>query len=393
MKKTIKSADIKVGDLIELNQNNRIPADMVVLKSQDENGSLFIRTDQLDGETDWKLRKAIPTTQKFEYEYLHQASGYLIVDPPSKQIYDFQGIFKFFNENHQQIKESLCLENTMWANTILASKKVIGIVIFTGKETRAQMNSSLPRSKVGVLDLEINKLNIILFIVMMFSSFLLVVLKGFSPNILNNFIVFFRFIVLLCAIIPISLRVNHDISKAVNSLFINDNEHIPETIVRNSTIPEELGRIEFVFSDKTGTLTKNEMIFKKLVTETDEYSSENMQDLGFLLVDECNTTKAPLYDLYLLYEKGGVDFTKKIRRNKNKVVRDAITSMALCNNVTPTHDENNNIVYQASSPDEVALVQIANGLKMRLSVRTEKEITILNAADKEETYEILAVLK
>ena len=95
VKTQIRSADIKVGDLIELHQNNRIPADMVVLKSMEENGSLFIRTDQLDGETDWKLRKSIPYTQKFEFEHLTQAKGYLIIDPPSKQIYEFTGFFNF----------------------------------------------------------------------------------------------------------------------------------------------------------------------------------------------------------------------------------------------------------------------------------------------------------
>ena len=95
-KKIIKSSEIKVGDLIELNQNNRIPADMVVLKSSDENGSLFIRTDQLDGETDWKLRKAIPATQKYQFEYLTEANGYFIIDPPSQKIYDFMGKYNFF---------------------------------------------------------------------------------------------------------------------------------------------------------------------------------------------------------------------------------------------------------------------------------------------------------
>ena len=300
------------------------------------------------------------------------------------------GVFKFFNENNRKIIESLSLENTLWANTVLASKKVVGIVILTGKETRAQMNSSLPRSKVGILDEEINSLNMILFIVMLLAALLMVCLKGVYPNKVNFYFSLIKFIVLFCAIIPISLRVNHDISKAANSYFINNNKVIPETLVRNSTIPEELGRIEYVLSDKTGTLTKNDMIFKKLVTETDEYSESELHDLGELLKDECRDSKAPLYDLYVLSQKGGVDFSKKIRRNKNKVVRDTITCMALCNNVTPTYDENNKLDYQAASPDEVALVQIAKGLNMRLTQRKEKEITIMNAADIEEKYEILA---
>ena len=67
--------------------------------------------------------------------------------------------------------------------------------------------------------------------------------------------------------IPISLRVNLDFAKAIFSYRINHDKDIAGTIARNSSIPEELGRIDYLLSDKTGTLTKNEMIFKKLSLE------------------------------------------------------------------------------------------------------------------------------
>ncbi len=53
----------QVGDIILLHKNQRVPADMVLLWTSEPNGSCFIRTDQLDGETDWKLRTAVPVTQ------------------------------------------------------------------------------------------------------------------------------------------------------------------------------------------------------------------------------------------------------------------------------------------------------------------------------------------
>jgi phospholipid-translocating ATPase len=53
---------MKVGDIIKVHQNERIPADMILLYTTEKGGSIFIRTDQLDGETDWKLRKAIALT-------------------------------------------------------------------------------------------------------------------------------------------------------------------------------------------------------------------------------------------------------------------------------------------------------------------------------------------
>ena len=83
---------------------------------------------------------------------------------------------------------------------------------------------------------------------------------------------------------------------------------------------------------------------------------------------------------------------KKLRRQRNKIIRDIITSMVLCNNVTPIKDDKNpdTITYQASSPDEVALVKFAETLKMRLLARSDKEIIIKDSADHLEEFEILA---
>lgn len=93
----ILSENIKVGDIIKVNQNERIPADMVLLyTTEHETANIFIRTDQLDGETDWKLRKAISYTQ-FEYQYNHQLcnleKSYIMSEPPSVLIYNFKGKF------------------------------------------------------------------------------------------------------------------------------------------------------------------------------------------------------------------------------------------------------------------------------------------------------------
>lgn len=61
--KSVPSSSIRVGDLILLEKNQRVPADLVLLRTSDSSGTCFIRTDQLDGETDWKLRAAVPTCQ------------------------------------------------------------------------------------------------------------------------------------------------------------------------------------------------------------------------------------------------------------------------------------------------------------------------------------------
>ena len=90
----IASKDIKTGDIIQLDKNERVPADMVFLHTSDKSKTIFLRTDQLDGETDWKLRKPVATTQELnDVRKLINEDYSLVVDPPTKHIYQFKGVF------------------------------------------------------------------------------------------------------------------------------------------------------------------------------------------------------------------------------------------------------------------------------------------------------------
>lgn len=401
------ASQLQIGDIIELKKDSRVPADIIVLKTfnEAEDNQAFIRTDQLDGETDWKLRKAPGVTQAMNEIQFFTSEAFAEYEPPSKLIYNFQGVIQCKTEEGEK-KEALNLENTMWASTVVASKKVIGIVIYTGKETRAKMNSSSPKVKIGILDNEINRLNIYLFVITFIVAFIIASAKGFQNKFIFNFI---KYIILFCAIIPISLRVNLDVSKTYFSVIINRDKDIPGTIARNSTIPEELGRISYVFSDKTGTLTKNEMIFKIIAMETEIFAEDKFEDLKAIVLDECKDYDAPLLDLVKSESSGSEDIEsstisisssqstevkkkKRIHRHRSKLIRDTITAMCLCNNVTPVADDNdpNKMTYQASSPDEVALVKFAVTLNMRLVGRTDKEIKLTDAADNTEEFEVLA---
>jgi phospholipid-translocating ATPase len=62
--RSVPSSSIRVGDLVLLEKDQRVPADMILLHTSEGSGTCFIRTDQLDGETDWKLRVAVPECQK-----------------------------------------------------------------------------------------------------------------------------------------------------------------------------------------------------------------------------------------------------------------------------------------------------------------------------------------
>lgn len=191
--------------------------------------------------------------------------GLIVANPPNDLIYDFKGYFQQGRDSVNAQREALSLENTLWSNTVLASSGyILGQVLYTGKETRTKMNARDPTTKFGKLDLELNRLSKLLFVFMIILSFGIVALDEFRGNWL---IKFFRFILLLCSIIPISLRVNLDMAKVYYSVCIYKDTEIEGTIPRNSTIPEELGRIQYLLTDKTGTLTKNDMVFKKVAME------------------------------------------------------------------------------------------------------------------------------
>ena len=400
--KKIYSKQIQIGDLIEIKKGQRVPADILVIKTYDKN--IYIKTDQLDGETDWKLRKPIPYFQNLRLENddnleeIFLSDCHFIIEPPSKKIYDFSGLLEVNSNTHQIlnqqniIKQPLNCDNTIWMNSILASKKIIGLVIYTGKETRAEMNSSLPKNKVGELDKEVNYFSKFLFCLMLLLALVILFIRGFAKKFKNNIIIYCRFVVLLCSIIPISLKINLDIAKSFNSYRISNDERIEGAIARNSMIPEELGRIDYIFTDKTGTLTRNEMLFKKLSTEIGTFSEENKEDLKLILNDECSLYKYPCGDLINNKDPSIYNTNKRIRRNRNKIIRDAITALCLCNNVTPIYNANSDEYdYQASSPDEIALVKFASELNMQLKYRDDTDITLQDSNNYEEKFKILAL--
>jgi phospholipid-translocating ATPase len=158
------------------------------------------------------------------------------------------------------------------------------------------MNNKNPTTKVGKLDIEINRISKFLFLFMVMLSFGIVALSDFKGNWLLNF---FRFVLLLSAIIPISLRVNLDLGKVYYCFDIYNDKEIPGTIPRNSTIPEELGRVQFLLTDKTGTLTQNDMIFKKLNMEDAAFDVDSMPDLKNLYIEECQAkpNNGPMSDI------------------------------------------------------------------------------------------------
>lgn len=319
MEMTKKSRDLKVGDVLKFRKNQRLPADVVILKSvsndlssehgrqveepvpgpsadhlnspgfaQEFSGTdapsasdTFIRTDQLDGETDWKLRLPSLLSQALPLKDLTRLK--ITASSPDKRVNEFFGTIElgpptgFYDAhvdkstgsaNNSEAQDSasqhansapLTIDNTAWANTVLASNTVTyAAIIYTGSQTRAALSTSPSRSKVGLLEYEINNLTKILCALTFALSIVLVALEGFEPtNDKEWYVAIMIYLILFSTIIPMSLRVNLDMAKSVYGRFIQRDKDIPGTLVRTSTIPEDLGRIEYLLSDKTGTLTQN----------------------------------------------------------------------------------------------------------------------------------------
>lgn len=380
----VPSSKLKLGDIIIVEKDERVPADLVLLRTSDKSGAVFVRTDQLDGETDWKLRLAVPATQKLSCDAdLLNFEASVYVEKPQRDIHSFIGTF---SKQEGSEEESLDLQNTLWANTVVAAGTATGIVVYTGAETRSVMNNSQPRSKIGLLDIEINGLTKVLFCAVIALSFVMMCLKGFSGPWYRYM---FRFVLLFSYIIPISLRVNLDMGKAFYSWQIQNDPEIKGTVVRSTTIPEELGRISYLLTDKTGTLTCNDMVFKKIHLGTVAYGSDSFE----LVASTIQGLSATIHQTEPTQtQPGSVFSTNVMRRPEGWRVWEAVRALALCHNVTPVYDEdapeqstidiNSERTYQAASPDEIALVKWTEQIGLVLINRDLSTITLqLNNSD------------
>ncbi|KAI9746397.1 MAG: putative aminophospholipid-translocase [Claussenomyces sp. TS43310] len=457
-----RSRDLKVGDVLKLGKDQRVPADVIILRSYSNEvlpthditptdemspriksalvdpvsdppfertsateagsfgsisgdgttpsadaggvGETFIRTDQLDGETDWKLRLGSPLTQSLDpTEFVrlrviagkpdrkvNEFIGTIELHPSERTVYDRTSVPSSPQDVRADTESKtapLTIDNTAWANTVLASNATTyAVVVYTGIQTRSAMSTSASRSKTGLLEYEINSLTKILCALTLSLSIVLVALEGFgSTGESIWYVKIMRFLVLFSTIVPISLRVNLDMGKSVYSWFIQRDPDIKGAVVRTSTIPEELGRIEYLLSDKTGTLTQNEMEMKKIHVGTVSYANEAMDEVtayvkqGFSLPASLESDDSSLITPSSTYIASAMISATRTRREIGFRVRDVVLALAICHNVTPTREEENGQTvtsYQASSPDEIAIVQWTEAVGLRLLHRDRKGMVL-----------------
>lgn len=282
--KTCKWSDLRVGDIVRINKNENLPADICIIFSSNESGIAFVDTKSLDGETNLKEKFVSPIFRDFRQENIGQFEGYMVADPPNDYLDSWEGnihcesmgIAAPCNIRQLLLKGSV-LKNTDY---------IIGICVYNGHHTKIMKNAKNPPIKMSNVMKTMNKILISIFImqicVCIFFSVANVIFKMDNKNKTDVYIVvdnaitvrsfvtkFFTFVVAYSHLIPISLYVAMEIVKLLQQWFIFYDNAIFEkkyeipAMARTSELIEELGQVQMIFSDKTGTLTQNSMVFKK----------------------------------------------------------------------------------------------------------------------------------
>ncbi|TRM59777.1 hypothetical protein BD626DRAFT_408683 [Schizophyllum amplum] len=411
---------LEVGDIVLLRDNDQVPADIVVLSTSDPDGMCYLETKNLDGETNLKPRKAMRATMSISSEDdIERCSFVIDSEPPHQNLYVYRGTMRYSTPEgvkadpigiNELLLRGCSLRNTQW---------VVGVVVFTGPDTKIMLNGGATPSKRSKIEKETNfnvAVNFVLLTIMCTISAIFSGLEdgkagtsrqyfevGADPSdssVLNALVTFVSCLIAFQNIVPISLYISIEIVKTIQAYFISqdidmyyepyDTACVPKTW----NISDDLGQIEYVFSDKTGTLTQNIMEFQKCsvagmaygegITEAQRGAATRTGgtgpgDLAALAPQELNEKLAGLKNqmlstmertfknrygqpdqLTLVSPKLAQDLAE--RGPQRNAICAFFRALAVCHSVLadrPDPEQPNYIIYKAESPDEAALVAAA----------------------------------
>ena len=396
---------VQVGDIVRVESEEPFPADLVLLASSEPEGLCYIETANLDGETNLKIKQAIPETANLvSSNELSRLTGRVRSEQPNSSLYTYEatltmqaggGEKELSLAPDQLLLRGATLRNTPWIH---------GVVVFTGHETKLMRNATATPIKRTAVERQLNTQIIMLVGILVSLSIissigdLIISLKMGSDlwyldlasygGASQFFSDFFTYWVLYSNLVPISLFVTVEGVKYYHAFLINSDLDIyydrtdTAAICRTSSLVEELGQVDYIFSDKTGTLTCNMMEFKQCSIGGIQYADEVSEDKR--AVDEDGT---------------GVHDFNKLRENlrtheSRTAIHHFLALLATCHTVIPERKEENpgEIKYQAASPDEGALVEGAVILGYKFIARKPRAVKILVEGEELE-YELLAVLE
>nr|XP_006825887.1 PREDICTED: LOW QUALITY PROTEIN: probable phospholipid-transporting ATPase IF-like [Saccoglossus kowalevskii] len=371
----------QVGDIVKIVKNQELPADLVLLSSTDPEGQCHITTANLDGETNLKIFSSQTDTAPLQTpEALDSLVANVECEQPQSDLYKFVGRMNIYNQGDgaEPTLKPLGPENVLLRGCRLKNTPyVFGCAIYTGQETKMALNSKQKGLKVSIIESKpAAGGNNAEHDFSVFTTSSVFESKKQKTEISSYFILlvqcdsFFTagkviedilaFLVLFSYIIPISLYVTLELVKFGASMFFpwdldlyDENTDEPAK-ANTSDLIEMLGQIEYLFSDKTGTLTENVMTFRKCSIDGKLYQKvdgvlqpEDTTDDGQLLITSEDQDKMCEF-LQALAVCHVVQVGKDTSGGGSKTEVDGGA-------LNPSELE-----YQASSPDEKALVEAAN---------------------------------
>ncbi|XP_066929021.1 phospholipid-transporting ATPase IF-like isoform X2 [Clytia hemisphaerica] len=382
--KNIYSKDIKVGDIVKILNNEEIPCDLVVLSSSEEDGTCNIMTANLDGETNLKIRSSLQETSKLLLpEDLSQLVAVVECDHPEYDMYKYNGRMHIHPKQGGKAQtHSLSITNLLLRGAkIKNTEHVYGLAVYTGKETKMALNQKEKTYKFSTIEKKMNVYLLFFLVLLLIIAAIYTGLKfqwdetdagkayylGKTPDFdaVEVVVNLLSFLILFNYIIPISLYVTIELQKFCGAQFFAwDMELYHEPTdeparANTSDLVEELGQIEYVFSDKTGTLTENDMQFRQCSIDGNKYlevgdklkSPDSTNDKG---VDKSSLSDEKMKNFFIALALCHTVQADEVKPEDDPVGTDT-TDGSIDDRTTPVTV----YTYQASSPDEKALCEAA----------------------------------